>query len=97
MFSRLVHGPHHVIAKGDIRVLDVRAKEMADRVGLRECDETLHAAYERGCIAHVQPTRIEAVAGQENTGATIVDRDARGLMTGNRKHVHDAVAKIEDG
>ena len=97
MFSRLVDRPHHIVTKGDIRVLDVRAEEMADRVGLRECDEALHTAHERGCIAHIQPARIEAVAGQENTGATIVDRDARGLMTGNRKDVHDAIAKIEDG
>jgi hypothetical protein len=61
-----------------------------------ELHEAIDTGRERRRIADVQSAWIERVTGEQDSGAPIVQRDARRLVTWNRNHVEHPPAEIDD-
>ena len=79
----LLGGPrcHGVVATWRAAVLDVGAEQVNYGVAFRERREAIDTLREGGRVAHVRAARIEHVSsGEEHAGASIVQRDAGGLM-----------------
>ena len=97
MFVRLIDGSHGIIAETACAiVLDMRAQHVRHAVTAtnfaRRSMLTANAAVSRT----YRSTGIKRVTGEQDSGAPIVERDARWLMTRNRKHVEHPAAEIDD-
>jgi hypothetical protein len=83
IFVRRERGPDRVV---DIRaaLLDVGAEHVGDDAGLGEGDEPVDACGEGGVVGHVDVDAawVHGVAGEEQTGLPVVDRDRRLVMAG---------------
>jgi hypothetical protein len=73
----------------------VGAQHPADIDVARELDQPPDARPVRGEVPDVEAAGVERVAGQEQAGAVIVERDVRRLVAGDRDHVHDSPAEVD--
>ena len=86
-----------VVAEWSAGVLNVCAEQVRD-VWLRvnRASRSMLTANAGG-IADVETARVERVASEEHAGATIVDGDARRLVTRDRRYVQDPAPQVDRG
>ena len=94
---RLIRAAARVVDIRLARLFDVRSEDVGNRVRGDEVHEPLRAG---GVgvdlrLRHIEPARIEAVAGHQVAGLPIVEGDAGRVVTRNRNHVDDAASKVD--
>src|SRR4051794_15006649 len=92
---RLIDRPDGIVDRWRIRILDVCAKDVRDTMCPHERSEPRDADRKCRGVTNVETPRIKGVAGQQYSGAPIVKRDARRLMSRNRQHIENASAEVD--
>src|SRR5690349_7765546 len=95
MLVGLVDGAHGVVTIRRAHLLDVSAKQVHHLVRLHECGEPIDAGGKRCGVANVESAGVERVAGEKYTSASVVDRNAGRLMTGNRDDVQHPRPEVD--
>src|SRR5258708_20400522 len=94
MLQRLVLRPHWIILVRYGHLFDMRSKHMGYDLPARKFHQPPGATSELSEIAHVQSSRIQAVAGEQHAGLAIVKRQTECVMPWNRNHIQDTLAQI---
>ena len=92
--SGLILRSDRIVQERRLGLFDMAAENVRYRLVARKIHQALDAGCERGKIEDIEPARIKRVAGQQDAGPAIVERDAKRLMARNRNHVQHAPAEV---
>src|ERR1039457_2791825 len=71
------------------------AEHVGDRPGPGEADQPVQARGERREVADVEPSRVHRVAGDQESGPRVVDRNRAVIVTGAAGYLQPAPAEVE--
>ena len=91
----LIPGPHSIIHVRSRGLLDMTAEDMRHRLVRSESNQTAHALEEARIIRDIQTAGIKRVPCQQNPCAAIVISEVSNLMSGNGKHIYNAISEID--
>src|SRR6266850_7277785 len=97
MLVRLINRSPRIIHEGRAALLNVRTKNVGDRLVVREVHQSPRASDKCGKlrVAYIEAARIKTVSRQKDAGLPIVQRDARIVMAGNWNQIQDSPAQID--
>src|SRR5712691_5216191 len=97
MLVGLINRAAWIIHEGRPALFNVRAKNVSDRLIAREVHQSPDARNERWKlrVAYIKTPRIDTVSRHKDAGLSIVQGDARIVMTGNRNQIQHSRAQID--
>src|SRR2546430_2252749 len=95
MLMRLVFRAGRIIDIRRRRLFYVASENVSHGLAFGKADQALSAGEVGGEIADVEAAGIKMVPGQQDAGAAVVIRDMRRVVAWDRKHVDDAVTKVD--
>jgi hypothetical protein len=93
----LVAGAERVVAARVPGHLDVAAEHVGDWPALGQRDHPVEAGEELREVERVEAPRVDRVAGEQETGPRVVDRDGRSVVTGAAGDLQHPAAQVELG
>src|SRR2546425_13358787 len=97
MLVRLINRAPRIIHEGRPALLNVRTKNVGDGLIAREVHQSPDARDEcrKLRVAYIETPGIETISRHKDAGLSIVQGDARVVMTGNRNQIQHSPAQIE--
>ena len=95
MLFGLVNGAARVIPVRRTHLFHVGAQHMSHRARKHEFFQAVGAGSEGREVGHVETTGVEAVSGQQISGAPVVDGDAGFVVAGNRNNIENAATQVD--